>query len=85
MHHETCWLTFAFLSYLPSDYYFPIRLTHYRTRGGEWRGCIAATSYSYLLSVVRLGINDWRITVARKLISSKVDSILPDDQSLSVL
>ena len=28
------------------------------------------------------GINDWRKTVARKLISSEVDSISPDSQSL---
>ena len=76
---------FRFLIYFPFDIIILIRLTHYRTRGGEWRGCIAATSYSYLLSVIREGINEWRITVARKLISSKVDSILPDDQSLSVL
>ena len=33
--------------------FIPIRLTHYRTRRGEWRGCIAATSYIYLLSVIR--------------------------------
>ena len=30
-----------------------VRLTHYRTRGGEWRGCIAATPYVYMLSVIR--------------------------------
>jgi len=28
------------------------------------------------------GINDWRKEVARKLISFKIDSILPDVQSL---
>ena len=28
------------------------------------------------------GINEWRKTVARKLISSEVDSISPDSQSL---
>ena len=28
------------------------------------------------------GINDWRKTVARKLISFEVDSISPDSQSL---
>ena len=33
-------------------------------------------------SVIRYGINDWRIPVARKLISYEVDSISPDDQSL---
>ena len=26
---------------------------YYRTRGGEWRGCIAATPYGYMVSVVR--------------------------------
>lgn len=26
---------------------------NYTDRGGEWRGCIAATSYIYLLSVIR--------------------------------
>ena len=30
-----------------------VRPTHYRTRGGEWRGCIAATSHYYMLSVIR--------------------------------
>ena len=36
-------------------------------------------------SAIREGINDWRIPVACKLISSEVDSISPDDQSLPVL
>lgn len=31
------------------------------------------------------GINDWRKKVARKLISFKIDSILPDVQSLLIL
>ena len=31
---------------------------------------------------IRKGINDWRKKVARKLISFKIDSILPDVQSL---
>ena len=53
MRHETYWLTFAFLIYLPSDIILLIGLTHYRTRGGEWRGCIAATSHYYMLSVIR--------------------------------
>ena len=30
-----------------------IKPAHYRTRGGEWRGCIAATSHRYLSSVIR--------------------------------
>ena len=33
-------------------------------------------------SDIRKGINDWRKQVARKLISFKIDSILPDVQSL---
>jgi hypothetical protein len=33
---------------------------HYRTRGGEWRGGIAATPHFYMVSVVRKGINEWR-------------------------
>jgi len=33
---------------------------HYRTRGGEWRGGIAATPHYYMESVVRKGINEWR-------------------------
>ena len=33
-------------------------------------------------SDIRKGINDWRKKVARKLISFKIDSILPDVQSL---
>ena len=44
---------------------------HYRTRGGEWRGCIAATSHFYMVSVVRRGNNEWRKETARKLISLK--------------
>ena len=60
---------------------------NYRTRGGEWRGGIAATPHNYMESVVRKGINEWRNTehrsvTARKLISYKFDSKLPDDQSL---
>ena len=35
-----------------------------------------------MVSAVRKGINEWRKTVARKLISSEVDSISPDSQSL---
>jgi hypothetical protein len=35
-----------------------------------------------MASAVRKGINDWRTPVARKLISSEVDSISPDSQSL---
>ena len=62
-----------------------VGLAHYRTRGGEWRGCIAATPYDYMVSVIRKGINEWRKNVARKLISSEVDSISPDDQSLPTL
>ena len=34
---------------------------------------------------IRLGIKDLRLPVARKLISSAVVSISPDDQSLPVL
>ena len=67
-------------------YYFcypnTARLTHYKTRGGEWRG---GNSGQPRMSVICIGINEWRITVARKLISSEVDSISPDDQSLTVL
>ena len=48
-------------------------------------GLIAATPHNYMVSVIRKGINEWRITVARKLISSEVDSISPDDQSLPFL
>ncbi len=33
-------------------------------------------------SGIRKGINEWRKQVARKLISFKTDSILPDTQSL---
>ena len=62
-----------------------IGLAHYRTRGDEWRGCIAATPYYYMVSVIRKGINEWRKNVTRKLISSEVDSISPDDQSLPTL
>ena len=36
------------------------------------------------VSAVRKGINEWRFQ-ARKLISSEVDSISPDSQSLPVL
>ena len=62
------------------------RLTHYRTRGGEWRGGNSGQPRIVIcLSVICIGINEWRITVARKLISSEVDSISPDDQSLTVL
>lgn len=56
---------------------------HYRTRGGEWWGRIAATPHFYMLSAVRKGINEWRIQVARKLISSEVVSNSPDGQSTS--
>ena len=38
-----------------------------------------------MVSAVRKGINEWRKTVARKLISSEVDSISPDGQSLPAL
>ena len=38
-----------------------------------------------MVSAVRKGINEWRKTVARKLISSEVDSISPDSQSLPTL
>ena len=38
-----------------------------------------------MVSAVRKGINEWRKTTARKLISSEVDSISPDSQSLPVL
>jgi hypothetical protein len=62
-----------------------VRPAHYRTRGGEWRGCIAATPHIYMVSAVRKGINEWRKPVARKLISSEIDSISPDGQSLPVL
>ena len=34
-------------------YYSFIRLTHYRTRRGEWRSCITAPPHNYLLSVIR--------------------------------
>ena len=61
------------------------RLTHYKTRGDEWRGGIAANLVFLYVSVICIGINEWRITVARKLISSEVDSISPGDQSLTVL
>ena len=44
---------------------------YYRTRGGEWWGCIAATPHMYMVSVARKGINEWRKQVARKLISFK--------------
>ena len=46
------------------------------------------TNNIFIISIIRLpakGINDWRITAARKLIPSKADSVLPDVQSLSVL
>jgi len=33
---------------------------YYRTRGGEWRGCIAATPHEYMVSATRKGINEWR-------------------------
>lgn len=34
--------------------YCPRRCSaNYTDRGGEWRGCIAATSYCYMLSVIR--------------------------------
>ena len=75
----------ALSPYVLSCYSFLVRPAHYRTRGGEWRGCIAATPYGYMVSVVRKGINKWRKPVARKLISSEIDSILPDGQSLPVL
>jgi len=29
------------------------RSVHYRTRGGEWWGCIAATPHFYMASVIR--------------------------------
>jgi len=38
-----------------------------------------------MLSVVRKGINEWRISTARKLISFEIDSISPGDQSLPAL
>ena len=68
-----------------SCYSVLVRPAHYRTRGGEWRGCIAATPHDYMVSAVRKGINEWRKSVARKLISSEIDSISPDSQSLPVL
>ena len=46
---------------------------------------IAATPHVYMLSAVRKGINEWRIPVARKLISFEIDSISPDGQSLPTL
>ena len=46
---------------------------------------IAATPHEYMVSAVRKGINEWRKTIARKLISSEVDSISPDGQSLPAL
>ena len=66
-------------------YYLHIRLTHYRTRGGEWRGLYSG-DLVYLFVVGHPLRHQWLAhNVARKLISSKVDSILPDDQSMSVL
>ena len=55
---------------------------YYRTRGGEWRGCIAATPHIYMASADRIGINQWRKQAARKLISFKIVSILPVSPSL---
>ena len=46
---------------------------------------IAATPHTYMLSTVRKGINEWRIQVARKLISFEIDSISPEGQSLPTL
>ena len=46
---------------------------------------IAATPHVYMLSTVRKGINEWRIQVARKLISFEIDSISPEGQSLPTL
>ena len=51
--YETLSLLFAFQFYSPSDKISFIKPTHYRTRGGEWRGCIAATSHKYMSSVIR--------------------------------
>ncbi len=48
-------------------------------------GGITAPPHDYMVSAVRKGINEWRKTVARKLISAEVDSILPDSQSLPTL
>ena len=78
MRRETHWPTFAFY------FFFLLIYSSYktRTRRGEWHGCIAAPPHLYLLSVIRY---DWRISLACTLISSKVISILPDDQLLSVL
>ena len=44
MRHETIAVAFRFLICFPSDIIFLIKLTHYRTHGGKWRGCIATTS-----------------------------------------
>ena len=38
-----------------------VRLAHYRTRGGEWRGGIAANPASLYVVGHPLGINEWRI------------------------
>ena len=76
-------MSFAYLNLL---LLCPCRLSaHYRTRGGEWWGRIAETPHFYMLSVVRKGINEWRISTARKLISFEIDSISPGDQSLPAL
>ena len=50
---------FRFLEF--SDIVSFVRLAYYRTRGGEWRGGIAA--YPAFLYVVGhpFGINEWRI------------------------
>ena len=47
-------------------------------------GLYSGDPASLYVSAVRKGINDWRFT-ARKLISSEVDSISPDSQSLLTL
>ena len=52
MRHENRCATFAFLFLFPSDMISLIRLTNYRTRGCEWRDCIATTLYIYMLSVI---------------------------------
>ena len=51
--YETLSLLFAFQFYSPSDKISFIKPTHYRTRGGEWQDCIAATSHKYMSSVIR--------------------------------
>jgi len=49
------WYLSPFLCYTCSGV-----LAYYRTRGGEWRGGIAATPHDYMVSAARKGINEWR-------------------------